>query len=201
MCVACECAHTRVGGCVNVCTPMSLGPCVGGLRAPVRGVFGRLCICRVRPCVRVCASACARVPLCRGRERQLGLSRGRAVSTELIVEGAAGEPPGRRARDLFNKSSVGSLRGQPAEGTGERWLCAREVGLPPAPHAPFIMPSAGGVLRLGRREVSAAAAAAAAAAASERTSKDGGVSMGTSGRPCPAGWVKGFLVQRKRTLR
>lgn len=87
MCVACVSVHTRVGGCANVCAPVSVGPCVGSLRAPGRGVFGGLCVCRVRPCVRVCASACARVP--RAGEAAWA-ARGRAVSTELIVEGELG---------------------------------------------------------------------------------------------------------------
>lgn len=63
---------------------------------------------------------------CDGRG-SLGSASGGAVSTELIVRKGAGErleetPP------TFNKSSVLSLRTQPAEGTGELGRSAREVG-------------------------------------------------------------------------
>ena len=105
----------------------------------------------------------------------MGSASGGAVSTELIVEGDAGERVGRGASDLIHKSAVLSPRGPDQQkGLESRGSPPGRSGSPQARQASFIMPFAGGVLRLGSREVSVAAAAAAAL---ERTSKDGGVSM------------------------
>lgn len=109
------------------------------------------CVCGCE--MQLCAESC-------GRESSFSSASGRAVSTQLIVRKEAGERQGE-ATGLINKSSVLSLRTQPAEGTEELWLSAREVGAPCEQlQASSIMPHAEGVLGLGSREVFRAAAAA-----------------------------------------
>lgn len=115
----CLCTHLSVvGTCVHAC---------------------RCCVCVACAHLYVvglddCAGTCVRVPMCvlcavHGRGSFSAASR-RAVSTELIVRGEARERLGREATGLINKSSVLSLRTQPAGGLDELELSARGVGLP-----------------------------------------------------------------------
>lgn len=92
--VACVSVHTHTRASVNVCTPVSVGLCVGSMCAPVCGVFGRLYMPRacVGPCVCcVCARVCERVCACAaGGSGSLGSASGRAVGRGLIVQGELG---------------------------------------------------------------------------------------------------------------
>lgn len=115
--LVCGCA-TR--GCLCVC-PMC---------APVCGAFERLCILHVYVGVR-----CNCVLRAAGGRGSFGSASGGAVKTQLIVRKEAGERQGGEATGLINKSSVLSLRTQPAEGTEELWLSARNSGRHPMPHA------------------------------------------------------------------
>lgn len=149
--------------------------------------MGRGCV----PCV--CLWVCVPVR-CDGRG-SLGSASGGAVSTELIERELGRDweetPP------TFNKSSVLSLRTQPAEGTGELWRSAREVGLPAISCRHPWSSLFPGSPELGNREVFKASAATAAL---EKTSKDCGVCMWTSILYFLMGWVNGFLVQRELKL-
>lgn len=132
-------------------------PCVCPMCAPVCGAFKRLCMLHVYVGVR-----CNCVLRAAGGRGSFSSASGTAVSIQLIVRKEAGERQGGEATGLINKSSVLSLRTQPAEGTEELWLSAREVGAPCEQlQASSIMPHTEGVLGLGSREVFRAAAAAA----------------------------------------
>lgn len=105
----CGCA-TR--GCLCGCPMCAL----------VCGAFERLCMLHVCGGVR-----CNCVLRAAGGRGSFGSASDRAVRTQLIVRKEAGERQGGEAAGLINKSSVLSLRTQPAEGTEELWLSAREV--------------------------------------------------------------------------
>lgn len=107
----------------------------------------------------------------------MGSASGGAVRTNS-GRGRWGEAR-RGAGDLTHNGALLSPRG-PAQHKGPESLGSPpgRSGSPQAPQASFFLPFAGGVLRLGSREVSVAASAAAAAAAVlQGTSKDAGVSM------------------------